>query len=448
MNLVYKIDILFLIGIVIFSGLFYATIKTSSYLREGGTNVINTQTVLYNLETIESAVLEIEAANRGFIITGDEDFLNSQKKVEERIDQALKNVKDYRSISDPSNISVLSKLIDRKIELGQYGSLLRRQNDMSSALNFVSTGKGKVVMDSIRQVISMLEVEELKNLNTRTIENETIILNQNRIFLILTAFIIVAVCFLHLHIRKTAKKLIAYQDKQSRLIKELNHQNRQLDDFAHIVSHNIRSPAQNIFTLISLLNKNSTLEDFQFIYDKLSKVSQNLNETLNELIEVLHIKKSEGIVKEKLFFEDVLKKVIQSMQGEILVSKAEITYDFKEADFIEYPKTYLESIIYNLLSNAIKYRSPVRNPVIHFCTTVSNNEVVLKVTDNGLGIDLKKYGKQVFGLKKVFHANKNAKGIGLFMTKTQIEAMDGEIKVESTVNKGSTFIITFGKYST
>jgi signal transduction histidine kinase len=121
----------------------------------------------------------------------------------------------------------------------------------------------------------------------------------------------------------------------------------------------------------------------------------------------------------------------------------EITFNFTAYPEINYNKTYLESILLNLLSNAIKYRSPKRPLKVHFKTEVINEIVVLKVSDNGLGIDMNKYGDKLFGLRKTFHEHKDAKGVGLFLTKSQVEAMGGKIWVESAVDKGTTILIQF-----
>jgi signal transduction histidine kinase len=104
----------------------------------------------------------------------------------------------------------------------------------------------------------------------------------------------------------------------------------------------------------------------------------------------------------------------------------------------------LESIFQNLLSNAIKYRAPNRKAKIHFETNVRNEAVELRVTDNGQGIDLKKFGDKLFGLHRTFHNHDEARGVGLFLIKTQIESMGGSISAESQVGKGTTFIIQFG----
>jgi len=95
----------------------------------------------------------------------------------------------------------------------------------------------------------------------------------------------------------------------------------------------------------------------------------------------------------------------------------------------------------NFISNAIKYRSLERKPEVRLSLKASNGYKVLSITDNGLGIDLERYKDRLFGMYKTFHGNKDAKGLGLFITKAQIETMKGKIEVESTVGEGTTFRI-------
>ena len=123
-----------------------------------------------------------------------------------------------------------------------------------------------------------------------------------------------------------------------------------------------------------------------------------------------------------------------------------ITSDFSKIPTIQYHKTYLESIFLNLITNAIKYRSPERDPVIHLKTDIINDRIRLSFTDNGLGIDLGKHGHKLFGLNKTFHRHPDAKGVGLYLTKIQVETMGGHIYAESEVGKGTVFTIIFNKF--
>jgi PAS domain S-box-containing protein len=224
---------------------------------------------------------------------------------------------------------------------------------------------------------------------------------------------------------------------------ELEEQNRQLDEFAHIISHNLRAPVNNIKALLSFINDSSNISDYQLIFEKIRNVTHNISETMNELLETIRIKKNFEIERVELRFKDTLDKVIQSLEGELIESGATVTYNFNNAPKIYYSKAYLESILQNLISNAIKYKSPDRIPEIHISTDLVKNGIELRVQDNGLGIDLNKFGHKLFGLHKTFHENTEARGVGLFLTKTQIETLGGVIHAESEVDKGTTFVIQF-----
>ena len=131
------------------------------------------------------------------------------------------------------------------------------------------------------------------------------------------------------------------------------------------------------------------------------------------------------------------------LSGAILKSKAVINSDFSKLSSISYNKIYMESIFLNLIGNAIKYRAEDRIPHIQIKTEIRNGKNIITFKDNGLGIDLDKHGHKLFGLNKVFHRHPDAKGVGLYLTKTQIESMGGTITATSEVNVGTTFTINF-----
>jgi PAS domain S-box-containing protein len=243
--------------------------------------------------------------------------------------------------------------------------------------------------------------------------------------------------------RKFEQELVISKSNLETATHELQEQNNQLNEFTQILSHNLRSPVGNIGALISLLNEKSSIDDFREIFDKLKSTSANLQETLNELVETLQINRGALAERIPLRFTDTLAKVKQDLTGEIITTRAQIESDFSAAEEILYSKTYLDSILLNLLSNALKYRSPKRPLVIKIKTEAKDGKTLLHVSDNGLGINLKRYGGQLFGLRKTFHENRDAKGVGLFLTKTQIKAMGGNISAESEVDKGTTFTIEF-----
>jgi PAS domain S-box-containing protein len=223
----------------------------------------------------------------------------------------------------------------------------------------------------------------------------------------------------------------------------VNEQNKRLLNFSYIVSHNLRSHASNIQGISALIESAATEDDRNEMIQLLKKVAANLNETLFNLNNVVNIQTSIDIIVEPLSLQEYVLRTLATQNAQILFRKATIINKVSDDIFINYNRAYLESILLNLLSNALRYSHPEREPVISFTCFQENEQLVLSVADNGIGIDLKKHGENMFGIYQTFNGNADARGFGLFITKNQIEAMGGKIVVESTVGKGTTFKLYF-----
>jgi len=220
---------------------------------------------------------------------------------------------------------------------------------------------------------------------------------------------------------------------------------QQLKSFTHILSHNIRNHASNITLLATLVNVEMLDEANMELFDKLSKVSQGLNATLNDLSEAIMIRES-TIAPDILDFGEVTNKVLDILGSELSMKNVTVETDF-EIKTVLFPRLYMESVLMNLISNAIKYRKESELPHIKLRSYKSvTGNIVLECIDNGVGVDLNLHGSKIFGLYKTFHANKDAHGVGLFLIKTQIESQGGKISVVSEVGKGATFKVIFNPH--
>ncbi len=249
----------------------------------------------------------------------------------------------------------------------------------------------------------------------------------------------------------TPRKLIEQQiieqnAKLQALTIDLKRKNDQLEEFTQIVSHNLRSPVGNILTLITFMESSTSDEDKTQYMKYLKESSSIALTTLEELNEVLKVKQNANIERQLLQFDQVFSQVMSMISAKITEKSAEIISDFSRAPSILYPNIYLESIFLNLLTNALKYSKPDERPIINVTSYYVNKDIILEVRDNGLGINLERYGHQLFKLQKTFHKHPESRGIGLFMIKNQIEALGGEISVESQENMGTTFFINFNKH--
>jgi PAS domain S-box-containing protein len=216
----------------------------------------------------------------------------------------------------------------------------------------------------------------------------------------------------------------------------------QLKDFAGIITHDVRGPAANIKKMLELYETASNDEMRNTAFNFLKKISTDLTTNLNELIHVLQIHLEKDIPYADCDFNSITESVCLQLMDGVTQKNAQIRKDFQLAS-INYPRIYLQSILYNLISNSLKYTRDGIVPVITVRSFSKDNQHFLSVSDNGLGIDMKKFGKSVFKFQKSFHSGFDSKGIGLYLVHNQVEDLGGTITVESEVNTGSTFTIRF-----
>jgi len=221
----------------------------------------------------------------------------------------------------------------------------------------------------------------------------------------------------------------------------LSDQNKRLQNFAYIVSHNLRSHTGNLNFMVTLFDQTEEEDDRKEIFSHIKSISSSLNTTIEHLSEIVKIQSEIARERKKLDLEATMKTVLMALEGNIKASGAKIEYDFKECPEVYYIPAYLESIFQNLITNSIKYRHPDRKPLIKIRSAKIRHHIYLYFEDNGIGIDLARHGDSVFGMYKTFHQNPDAKGIGLFMTRNQIEALGGTIEIDSEVNVGTKFTI-------
>lgn len=192
--------------------------------------------------------------------------------------------------------------------------------------------------------------------------------------------------------------------------------------------------------LLSLYKSNPSTERAEFVLDKLENISDQMQTTFDDLHAVLRLNQDQEIQKEQVALSTLLEAELQALAPQIEAAQAKIEIDL-QVEHLYFAKVYLQSILHNLISNALKYKHPERTPEIQVRSYQNQKGTFLIVSDNGIGINLNKHGKKLFGLYKTFHRHPEAKGMGLYLVKTQIESMGGTIQVESEEGKGTTFII-------
>jgi len=255
----------------------------------------------------------------------------------------------------------------------------------------------------------------------------------------------------HLYILETiasimASKIIllkAYNTLKirSRKLSVINSQYRQS---AFVISHDFKSPLANIQGLIEIYKSNVELNKTSENDKIIELIESSVDKLVVRLDDINKVIKASAVPHKSarnINLSDSLAKVKMDIGLQIRNSNAKILEDFSEVNTIKYPRSYIESILLNLLTNAIKYRSEDRKLVIRVKSQQVDDYMLLTVKDNGIGIDLKKHGKQLFQLFQRINHKVEGRGLGLNIVKTQVESLGGKIEVESEVNQGTTFKI-------
>ncbi len=217
-------------------------------------------------------------------------------------------------------------------------------------------------------------------------------------------------------------------------------QNERLKNFAHIVSHNLRSHSGGISGLLELLlSEQPDWAEHEYM-QLLKQGVDNLMQTILDLTEMVKVNlNTESRVAIDL--SKVIQKNIDSLVQQVRNSGIQIENRIPATVTIFGVPAYVDSIVLNFITNAIKYRSPERTPFLIIESEQKENFLILRFKDNGLGIDLQKHGEKLFGMYKTFHQHPDSRGVGLFITRNQVESMGGKIEVASTIGNGSTFSV-------
>lgn len=232
-----------------------------------------------------------------------------------------------------------------------------------------------------------------------------------------------------------------HEDKLKTMLQVAREQNERLTSFADIITHNLRAHSGNLMTLIDFIEDDiePIVKNESFVM--LKRAVGNLQETVSHLTEVAKIKEIAPSEIRALNLYEYAEKAIYNIAALAKNSNTDIINHIDDSLYVKGIPAYLDSIILNFLTNAIKYRSEKRLPKIRLTSEIQKDYIIFKVCDNGLGIDLEKYGDKLFHMYKTFHAHEEALGIGLFITKNHIESLGGKVIVTSEVDAGTEFSI-------
>lgn len=241
-------------------------------------------------------------------------------------------------------------------------------------------------------------------------------------------------------VRENLEQTVGQKTKELRQAnKELVAQNAQLEQYAFITAHNLKAPLARLKGLINIFEiTNPKPNPNTEILDRIKEASLDMDDVISDINKILEIKNFSKQDRKEIDLEELILKIEKRLEDKVNENNVKIPKLLK-VKTIHSIDTYLESILYNLIYNGIKYKREDVKPTVEIQSYIERRRKVIKVIDNGVGIDLDKYGPKIFGLYQRFHDHVNGKGIGLYLVKTQVEALNGKITISSKVNKGTVF---------
>ena len=316
-------------------------------------------------------------------------------------------------------LSLSEKLRDSEAE---KAALLAQQNQVLE----------RTVYERTREILAQNEEitaqnEEISMHNEKLMEAKQVIEKQNLV------------------IQEKNHELASEVERQTQDLKsanaELTDHNNRLEQFAFVISHNLRAPMSRILGLSSILDFTKEPGEISEIASLMMQSTHDLDRIIQDLTDILAVQKIDVKSLKQTRLDSIYDKVISTLDGDIRGTKASISADFTSAGNVKTIPSYLESIFYNLISNAIKYRHPDRDPIINLRSVLHNEYVQIEIADNGLGMDTEANKESLFSLYKRFHSHVDGRGLGLYLVKTQVSALGGRIDLKSKQGDGSVFTV-------
>jgi PAS domain S-box-containing protein len=232
------------------------------------------------------------------------------------------------------------------------------------------------------------------------------------------------------------------QEEQQKLTVDILQRNKDLEQFSYMLSHNIRGPLTNILGLIAAVRGGLIKSEEEIIMDGISKSANSMDQVIKDVTEILQLRKFSVESKEELDLSLIVDTIKKNLFYLISEKEASIEIDFTEVNSLFNIKTYLENIFYHLILNGLKFSKPGQSPKIKIWSEKDNDICLIHVRDEGIGIDLIKHREHLFRLYKKLNLHIEGRGVGLFMVKTQVEFMGGDIQVYSELGFWTEFVIS------
>jgi signal transduction histidine kinase len=400
--------------------------------------VIHSYQVSANIDVLISDLENMETAQRGYVITGQENFLDPYNAALPDVNktfQTLQGLVTDNPVQEQS-LSAMKPLIDAKIADLQNSILLRTSAGFNAAQADVSTDKGKQIMDSIRAIVASMRTEESGLLKTRT--DDLTQINSTAESIIIWGSIIGLLFYLL--VNYIINRFVIGEIVRKPLLDDALKANKEMEAFSYSVSHDLRAPLRAIdgFTQILVEDYGGKLDDEGNRIAGIIRASAvQMGKLIDDLLSFSRLGRAE-VKKSAIAMGALADGVYKALKA--LAPERDIEFVMDAVPDINGDVDMIRQVWTNLFSNAIKFTSKKEKAKIEVGSTSDGNNVTYFVKDNGAGFDMKYIGK-LFGVFQRLHSVEDFEGtgVGLANVKRIIERHGGKVWAEGKVGEGATF---------
>lgn len=432
----------FIITILTISGLGIYSYLGIRQLITGSNAQSRSLSIASKAEQVMVKSMELEAGQRGFVITGDSAFLEPYDVVTTGISDNISAMLTA-SVGDSTKRAMVEelKMLTEKHAHIILATLQARKEGFEKSQAMVMNGESKKTMDMIRNGVRRIQGLEA------TVFGPGMADSLYRLDLFQYAFtgalvipaVIVAILFYSIN-----GNLMKREQATRSLLRanqEITQLNGDLEAFTYSVSHDLRAPLRSVNGYANVL-----IEDYGHILDDeakrtinvIAKNGRRMGQLVDDLLDFSRLGRKE-IQRISLSMETMVNTVIDEIR-ETNHYNPKATIEIKDLPPVNADQNMMRQVWHNLISNALKYSGKTENPAVEIGSFLRDNDVCYYVKDNGVGFNML-YVSKLFGVFQRLHNNEEFEGtgVGLALTKRIIDRHDGLVWAEGALNKGATF---------
>ncbi len=457
-------SIVTLILIIVGSGISYWTAGRIAFYTEG---VMHTSKVVQRTNELYSSILERESNIRGYILTGDEEFLSHYNQSNVNAELLLSQLQAL-TMDDglqQNNVEELRGLINSRVRMFERTiAYMKEQGNLDGYMDHNKIYNALTGYKMIKEVV--LRINTVEN-NLFREKNQSLINNINALPLIvglISVFSITIglVTFFSIYQYNKAqitanREIVLYQEKLRDQIKLLDDTNKELEQFAYVASHDLQEPLRKITAFSDLLKEqyNDTLGGEGDLYlNRITAAALRMRRLITDLLDYSRAGRIDIEKTKEVKLTKVIKDMLDDFELAIQEKSAKITLG--KLPKVKGTDTEYRQVFQNLISNSLKFAKKDKAPEITISSEKADPSLIkkfptlderlsyhlIKVIDNGIGFE-EEHADKIFSIFQRLHGKHEFEGtgIGLSITRKIIEKNSGIIFAESVLGEGTTFHI-------